>query len=142
MPVELFIPILASLLAGVGSVIAGVITAYRQRSAEAASQNLTLEDQIDRLQDQMKSSAQLIEQISAEMEVRAKTAASLKAEAEQAQQLASLHREQQDAVMRAVRAEMAAESKKSARQNLKANLLFFLGGVLVSVAIQLVIKPL
>ncbi|TDW18833.1 hypothetical protein EV650_5429 [Kribbella kalugense] len=90
----------------------------------------------------MRSSAELIEQITAEMEVRAATAASLKAEAEQAQQLASLHQEQQDAVMRAVRAEIGAEGKNAARQNLKANILFFLAGVLVSVAIQLVIKPL
>lgn len=90
----------------------------------------------------MKTSANLIEQISAEMDVRAKVALTLKAEAEQARQLASLHEEQRQAVVRAVGAEMAAESKRTGRQNLRANILFFVAGVLVSVIIQLVVKPL
>ncbi|WP_134121767.1 hypothetical protein [Kribbella kalugense] len=139
---ELFIPVLATLLGGLASAVAGTLAARRGRHAGDPSQSVTLEARISRLQNQMRSSAELIEQITAEMEVRAATAASLKAEAEQAQQLASLHQEQQDAVMRAVRAEIGAEGKNAARQNLKANILFFLAGVLVSVAIQLVIKPL
>jgi hypothetical protein len=143
--VDQIVSALAALLGGLVTAGASYLTYRAAKDSEPqppSERTLTLEDRIDLLQQQMKASAILIEQISAEMDARAKTAASLKAEAEQAQQLASLHEEQQKAVVRAVRAEMTSESKRTARRNLVANIMFFLGGVLVSVAIQLLIKPL
>lgn len=56
--------------------------------------------------------------------------------------LAALSDEQQVAIIRALRDEMAAEGKKAARTSLWSNLLFFVAGVLASIAVTLLVHPL
>lgn len=102
----------------------------------------SLEARIDALQTKMKESANLIEQITAGMHARASTAARLKAEAEHSRQIASIHKDQQDAVMHALRAEVADQNKRTYWQAMRANGLFFIAGVLASVVVQLLVKPL
>ena len=94
-----------------------------------------------RLGSTMQESAQLLEQVSGEIEARSAAAAQLQKEAQEAEQLAKLNQAERDAVVRAVRAEIVSESKKSARQGLWANLLFFIAGVAASIAVTLFVQP-
>lgn len=101
----------------------------------------SLEARLARLGSTMQESARLLEQVSGEIDARAAAAAQLQREAREAEQLAQLNQAERDAVVRAVRAEIVSESKKSARQGLLANILFFIAGIAASIAVTLFVQP-
>jgi DNA repair exonuclease SbcCD ATPase subunit len=70
---------------------------------------LSLEERLAELTDLMSRSSTLVEQVSAELEARAATVERLKDEAKQAEELASLNREQAEAIRRLMDAELAAK---------------------------------
>ncbi len=71
------------------------------------SWELTLEERLAELADLMIRSATLVEQASAELDARAATAQKLQEEAKQAEELASVNREQAEAIRKLVDAELA-----------------------------------
>lgn len=75
----------------------------------ARRQELTLEDRLAELADLMSRASTLGEQVSAELEARAATAQRLQDEAREAEELASINREQAEAIRRLMDAELAAK---------------------------------
>jgi multidrug efflux pump subunit AcrA (membrane-fusion protein) len=67
----------------------------------------TLEDRLARIRELMAESSRLSNQVSAELEARAATAKKLQEEAEQAEALATVNREQAEAVRRLLEADIA-----------------------------------
>lgn len=80
--------------------LVGTILTIRRRE-------LTLEERLAELAELMSRSSTLAEQVSAELEARAATARRLQEEAKQAEELASINREQAEAVRRLMDAELA-----------------------------------
>ena len=83
------------------SLVGSILTARRQE--------LTLEDRLAELADLMSRASTLGEQVSAELEARAATAQRLQDEAREAEELASINREQAEAIRRLMDAELAAK---------------------------------
>lgn len=85
----------------------------------------------------MRSSAQILEQVQAEIQARVELATKAKQDAEEAEQVAQLNEAQRVAVARMVRAELAGEVANSSRrsfwQGFIVNFLFFASGAIVSV---------
>jgi hypothetical protein len=121
---------------------AGVIQ-YRATSKElSSSTEITLEQRIQALAETMRSSARLVEQVTAEIETRAATAERLRDEAQAAEQLAQLSKAERDAVARLVRAEVSDQNRRSTRLSFVASVLFFVAGVAATVAVTLFVHPL
>jgi hypothetical protein len=131
------LPLLASVLVGGLAKLVQDRIAPRKKVADTS-----LEQRLSELGLTMKQAAGLLTQVEAELEARAVRARTLQAAADEAENLAKLHAQEREAVARLVRGEIAMEGKRSARQQLVANLLFFLAGVLVSVAVNLFVQPL
>ncbi|MGY1705511.1 hypothetical protein ACI79C_13150 [Geodermatophilus sp. SYSU D00697] len=140
-------------LAGVITALVGLIVSFFARRTSAAAQQqvhealistpeATLENRLEDLARTMRTSARLLAQVSAEMEARSARAAELKSQVEEAERLAQLSQEDREAVARLFRAELAGETKIVSAAQWRANWLFFLGGVLVSVRIQLFVTPI
>lgn len=86
----------------------------------------------------MRSSALVLEEVQAEIQARVALAEKAKTDAQEAEQLAQMNEAQRIAVARLVRAELASEvhksSKRSFWQGFAVNFLFFVGGVVASIA--------
>ncbi len=132
-------------LAAVASAGGGLLTELGTRAARrlmgvdepAEKAGESLEARLTALGETMRASARLLEEISAEMDARLVAAERLKTESQAAERLAELNEAQRQAVARLVRAEVSTEGKKSFRQGLLANFLFFLAGVFASIATTL-----
>lgn len=131
----------ASLVSTLSALLARILQRRTGRATIEVAGEESLEVRLARLGSTMQESAQLLEQVSGEIEARSAAAAQLQKEAQEAEQLAKLNQAERDAVVRAVRAEIVSESKKSARQGLWANLLFFIAGVAASIAVTLFVQP-
>ena len=77
----------------------------------AGERDLTLEERLAELTDLMGRSSILVEQVSAELDARVATAQKLQEEARQAEELASINREQAEAIRRLMNADLAATLK-------------------------------
>jgi hypothetical protein len=74
----------------------------------ATKRPYTLEDQLGHLTRLVEQSRRLVEQVSAELEARAATAARLQQEAKDAEALAAINKEQADAIKRVMDADLVA----------------------------------
>ncbi|MDN3356823.1 hypothetical protein [Actinomadura sp. DC4] len=108
----------------------------------------SLEDRAVRVAELLKESGSLLDELTAEMTARAAALEQLRTEAEHAQQLAEIHKEQQEAVAMLLRlelekqedqlrAELAKNNRRSFWQGFAVNvgvgLLFFVAGLLVPI---------
>lgn len=138
----------ATVAALVGGVVAAIQAAAVFRSGraqsmtQAAIEEESLEDRVRVLIRLLGQSSDLLSQVSAEIDARAATATRRMQEAAQAQELADLRKEEREAVAQLVRAEVGAAARRSSRRALLANVLFFIAGGLVSLAITLWVHPL
>jgi hypothetical protein len=102
----------------------------------------TLEDRLDELSKSMRDSARLVEQVSSELDARAATARRLKEEAQAAEALAGLHKEQTEAVRRMVNAELAGATRSIRKDSIKIGIAAFVAGGGVTFAVTLLVHPL
>jgi TolA-binding protein len=135
-------PLLAVALGGLTGVAGWVIQPRFRSKERSSSTEITLEQRIQALAETMRSSARLVEQVTAEIEARAATAERLRDEAQAAEQLAQLSKAERDAVARLVRAEVSDQNRKSTRLSFVASALFFVAGVAATVAVALLVHPL
>jgi uncharacterized protein YicC (UPF0701 family) len=141
--VEDLVSITAAIVSALGSGVAGVIAAWLQsRRREGPEVKASLEERLSELGDNLRDSARLLTEVEAEIEARAARAERLKREADDAERLAALAASERDAVARLVRAEIGAEGRRSLRRGLLINLLFFVAGILASIAVTLLVHPL
>ncbi|MEU4703359.1 hypothetical protein [Nonomuraea dietziae] len=102
-----------------------------------------IEDRAEELADLLKRSTTLLNELSSEMEARTATVRALQAEAEYAQNLASIHRDAQEALEKMLDARLATRleesGKKSFKQgmwlNIASGAFFFVAGVLATLAL-------
>jgi hypothetical protein len=90
----------------------------------------------------MADSAALLEQITAEIELRASFAKEKQAEAEVAIAAASMNREQLQALQRVVRTEVSTEGNRGVRAALYVGVASFVFGVGATILITLFVHPL
>ena len=140
-----------SFVAAVGGLAGATWQLFRSRTAANEAEALvkrsvqqdSLEMKIERLAESMRDSAQLVEQVSADLNARAITAKKLKDEAANAEVLAALNKDQADAVRRLLRSEMADElastGRRIFRDSVKIAVFFFIAGGLVSLLITLLV---
>ncbi|HEX6472198.1 MAG TPA: hypothetical protein VF069_24105 [Streptosporangiaceae bacterium] len=114
----------------------------RRHGRDGKTAEVTLEDRLKELGDSARQSARLLAEVEAEIDARAARAARLKRDAEDAEHILALTEQERHAVARLVRAEVGAEGRRNFRQGLWINLLFFVAGVLASIAVTLLIHPL
>jgi hypothetical protein len=130
-----------SLVAAVVSALVGLaasaLTSFSALSSRKRESERTLEQRLADLGDLMRSSAQILEQVQAEIQARVALATKAKQDAEEAERIAELNEAQRVAVARLVRAELTTEFAKTSRrsfwQGFIVNFLFFVGGAVVSV---------
>lgn len=135
MDVELVAALLATLIGVLGSAFGAFLR--KTGPPDKGRPEQTLEQRLTDLGDLMQSSAQILEQVQAEIQARTALAAKAKQDAEEAQHVAQLNEAQRAAVARLVRAELAGEVAKTSRrsfwQGFVINFLFFIGGAVLSV---------
>jgi len=121
----------------IGFVAAGIVTGLfavylswveRKRKEQAP----TLEDRIDTLTENLKSTLLVISEIETEIENRSKIAEKLKNDIQRYEQLKELSQSQVEAIAQTIRGEIAGESRKSIWRNaimtfIVALAFFFLG---------------
>jgi hypothetical protein len=136
-------PLVGSLAVVLGSltVIRWSLRDARSRTKPPVAQK-ALEDRIDELSKSMRDSARLVEQVSAELDVRAVTAKKLKEEADAAEALAGLHKEQTDAIRRMMDAELLGAAHGIRRDSIKIGIASFVAGGAVSFVVTLLVHPL
>jgi hypothetical protein len=135
--------------AAAGTVVAAVATLTTvlearggpARAAEAVAQR-TLEQRLDDLAASMRNSAQIVQQVSTELEARAATAKRLKEEAEAAEALSRLHKEESDAIGRMLRAQLEGATREIRRDSIKIGIVSFAGGAAASLLVTLLVHPL
>ena len=110
--------------------------------AERAASQKTLEERLDELSKSMRDSARLVEQVSAELEARAVTARRLTEEANTAEALAGLHKEQAEAVRRMMDAELTGTARRIRNDSIKIGIGSFVAGGGVTLAVTLLVRPL
>jgi hypothetical protein len=144
---------IASLLAGIVSALAaaasGIVAAVvarrttRRQAAELEGHvaPTTLEERLDELSKSMRQSARLVEQVSSELEARAATARRLQEEARTAEALATMHKEQADAVRRMLDAELVTQAKRIRGDSIKIGIASFIAGGGLTLAVTLFVHP-
>jgi hypothetical protein len=90
----------------------------------------------------MRLSARLVEQVSAELEARAATAKKLKEEAEAAETLASIHKEQAAAIQRLLDAELEGTARRIRRDSIIIGIASFVAGGGLTLLVTLLVHPL
>jgi biopolymer transport protein ExbB/TolQ len=139
-----FVASVASVAVGAWALI-GSRTAAKEAEAlvKQSVQQDSLEMKIERLAESMRDSAQLVEQVSADLNARAITAQKLKDEAANAKALAALNKDQADAVRRLLRSEMtdelASTGRRIFRDSVRIAIVFFIAGGIVSLLITLLV---
>lgn len=101
----------------------------------------TLEERIQNLSAVMGQSAKLLEQITADIELRAAFAKEKKEEADLAIAAASLNQEQLQALQRVVRTEVTTESNRGIRAAVLAAVFSFIFGVAATILVTLFVHP-
>jgi hypothetical protein len=108
---------------------------------EGGASQATLEERLDELSKSMRQSAGLVQQVSAELEARAATARQLQKDAETAEALAALHKDQADAVRRTIDAELATAAKDIRSDSIKIGVASFIAGGGLTVVVTLFVHP-
>jgi hypothetical protein len=89
----------------------------------------------------MRQSARLVEQVSAELDARAATVRQLQEDAEAAEALAALHKDQADAVRRMIDAELGGSEKRIRRDSIVIGMFSFIAGVGATIVVTLLVHP-
>jgi len=90
----------------------------------------------------MRNSAKLVEQVSAELDARAATAKKLKEEAEAAEALAAINREQAEAIRRLMDTELEGTARRIRRDSIIIGIMSFIAGGGISFLVTLLVHPL
>ena len=90
----------------------------------------------------MRDSARLVEQVSAELDARAKTAKRLKEEAEAAEALAGIHKEQAEAIRRLMDAELEGAARRIRKDSIWIGIASFVAGGGITLIVTLFVHPL
>jgi hypothetical protein len=114
----------------------------RDAFTEAPDTQPTLEERIQVLSGVMAQSAQLLEEITEEIDVRAAFAKQKKEEAEEAIAVANMHQEELDALRRVLRKEVSSEGNRGIRAAVILALFSFVLGAAVTVLVTLFVHPL
>jgi methyl-accepting chemotaxis protein len=129
-------------LATVGSGLAALYVTWttirqaRSRTKEVAPEQ-TVEERLDELSKSMRRHAQLVTQISAELEARALNAKQLQQDAKAAEALAGIHKEQADAIRQLMDSELACSERRIRRDALIVGISSFIAGGGVSYLVTL-----
>jgi septal ring factor EnvC (AmiA/AmiB activator) len=145
--------LVSTVIVTVGAVVfvaigtAVLITAFRGirgilTKVEGGASQATLEDRLSQLSKSMQQSARLVEQVSAELDARATTARQLQKEAEDAEALAALHKDQADAVRRMIDAELATATRNIRSDSIKIGIASFIAGGGLTLLVTLLVHPL
>lgn len=100
-----------------------------------------LEQRLDELSDSMRASAQIVHQISAELDARAATAKRLKEEAETAEAISRLHKEESEAVRRMLDAQLETVARKIHSDSIRIGIASFVAGSGVTYLVTLLVHP-
>lgn len=124
--------------------ITAAISTTRDSPARAAAVVVqkTLEQRLDDLAASMRDSAQIVQQVSAELGARAATAKRLREEAETAEALSRLHKEESDAVGRMLHAQLEGATREIRRDSIKFGIVWFVSGAAASFLVTLLVHPL
>jgi HEAT repeat protein len=130
-------------VAGVAAtVFAGLGLRRSARPSEEIVSQKTLEDRLEELSKSMRNSAKIVEQVSAELDVRAATAKKLKEEADAAQALAEVNKDQVDAIRRLMDTELEGTARRIRRDSIVIGIASFITGGGISFLITLLVHPL
>jgi hypothetical protein len=102
----------------------------------------SLEQRLDDLAASMRESAQIVQQVSAELEARAVTAKRLREEGEAAKALSRLHKEESEAVSRMLQAQLETATREIRRDSIRIGIVSFAGGAAASFLVTLLVHPL
>jgi methyl-accepting chemotaxis protein len=102
----------------------------------------SLDERLDRMANSIRSSARLVEEMSAELEVRAAAARELEEKAKEAEALAALNKDQADAVQRLVDASVGNARKGIRRDSIVIGIGSFVAGAGVSLLVTLLVHPI
>jgi len=125
-------PLIIALVSALGATASGVVSLLQQRRrerGEAKDGEAAAGDRIETLIRSLNSANDVIREIEGEIRTRQELAEKLQADAEQAERLLELNREQLEAVRGLVGSELRRESKRSFWLGALVNFLFFLAGV-------------
>lgn len=126
----------ALLVAWTGIRQAGSRTREVARTKEVMCER-TVEERLDELSVSMRASAQIVAQISAELEARAMTAKQLQEDAKTAEALAGIHKEQAEAIRRLMDAELTGSERRIRRDTIIVGISSFIAGGGVSFLLTL-----
>jgi len=134
----------AGAVAGVAGVVVSAIQILRpsKETIEGAKSQETLEDRLERLSGSMRESARLVAEVSAELEARETTARRLKEEAETAEALASLHKDQAEAVRKMLDVELSGQARRIRGDAIKIAGASFVAGGGITLLVTLLVHPL
>jgi hypothetical protein len=101
-----------------------------------------LEQRLGELSDSMRSSAQMVQEISAELDARVTTAKRLKEEAETAEAISRLHKEESEAVRRMLDAQLETVAHKIRSDSIRISVASFVAGAGVTYLVTLLVQPI
>jgi hypothetical protein len=123
--------LLASLFAVAVGVTSTLIGLGRKPSGRS------LEQRIDELSTNLRAASQVISAMEKEVADRQKLVNDLKRDAEQAETLAKLHREEVDAVAQALQTQLAKLERRSLRSNIVISSVSFVLGIIAAIVVNI-----
>jgi biopolymer transport protein ExbB/TolQ len=132
--------VVASFVAGLSSL--AILLRSRAELLKPEISQGTLEERLEELSGSMRQSAKLVQQVEAELDARAATARRLKEEADTAEAIAAIHKDQADAIRRMMDAELTTAAKRIRSDSIKIGILSFVAGGGVTLAVTLLVHPL
>lgn len=138
------IPLLISVITSIVATTLGIRSTVEliQFRKEQEPDAHSLEFKMEQLARTIANSKHLMSEVGLELEAQAARAERLKIEAEQAEALAALNKKEREAVAELVRGEVQEQGRRSDRKQIRANLLFFLGGVAASSTVSIILFAL
>ena len=116
---EQYANIFGALLGFIGTAIAlTLVRSIRQEGAQGDTKSQNFSERVDRLRTNLSESGALIQELEAEMTVRAAALERLRVEAEDNRRLAAMHKEEAEAVARLVEAIHEKGNSRSRREQL------------------------
>jgi hypothetical protein len=144
--VSLAVAVIAAVAALAGSAVAIVVGRDQSRTVRRrkryARPALSLDTRLDQMAKSFRHSARLVEELSAELEVRAAAARELEEKAKEAEALAALNKDQADAVQRLVDASVGSARKGIRRDSIVIGIASFVAGAGVSLLVTLLVHPI
>jgi hypothetical protein len=131
-------------VAGVATAVVAIIPIVRpaRKTIGATETQETLEDRLQRLSGSMRESARLVAEVSAELEAQEATARRLKEEAKTAEALASLHKDQAEAVRKMLDVELSGQARRIRSDAIKVAVASFVAGGGLTLLVTLLVHPL